>query len=199
MKEPNKGNKGNKESTPIERIESEAEELETAEEIEQTENQDEGPESDTESENESDDLDYKALYNQAQDRYKRAMAEFDNFRKRTTKEMAARYEDGLRAAAEKLLPIIDNFERAMSASENKEDTFYQGISLISRQFDGVLSDIGIEPIIDEPGAAFNHNLHHAVAHVEDETYGLSEIVEILQKGYKHRDRVLRPSMVKVAN
>jgi len=135
----------------------------------------------------------------AQDRHKRTLAEFDNFRKRTTKEMSQRYEDGLRAAAEKLLPIIDNFDRAMASNENKEDTFYQGIALISRQFEGVLQDIGIEPITDQPGTSFDHNLHHAVAHIEDEAYGQNEIVEILQKGYKHRDKVLRPSMVKVAN
>jgi len=136
---------------------------------------------------------------QAHDRHMRTMAEFDNFRKRTTKEMTARYDDGIRAAAEKLLPIIDNFERALAASENKEDNFYQGIALIARQFDSVLADIGIEPITDDPGTTFDPNLHHAVAHVEDEAYDQNVIVEILQKGYKHRDRVLRPSMVKVAN
>jgi len=143
--------------------------------------------------------DWEVKLVQAEDRYKRAMAEFDNFRKRTTKEMAARYEDGLRAAAEKLLPIIDNFERAMAASENKEDSFYQGIALIFRQFDNVLADIGVVPLTDEPGTPFDHNIHHAVAHIEDEAYDQNVIAEILQKGYKHRDRVLRPSMVKVAN
>ena len=143
--------------------------------------------------------DAEALLTQAQDQYKRTLAEFDNFRKRTTKEMAARYEDGRRAAAEKLLPIVDNFERALAVSENKEDNFYQGIALIARQLDGALADIGIEPISDAPGTVFDHNLHHAVAHIEDEAYGQNEIVEILQKGYKHHDKVLRPSMVKVAN
>jgi len=143
--------------------------------------------------------DYKMQLDQAQDRLKRNMAEFDNFRKRTTKEMAARYEAGLSAAAEKLLPIIDNFDRAMNASDNKEDNFYQGISMIARQFEGVLADIGIEPIVDEAGTPFDHNVHHAVAHIEDDAYGQNEIVEVLQKGYKHRDKVIRPSMVKVAN
>ena len=142
---------------------------------------------------------YEALYNQTLDRYQRNLAEFDNFRKRTTKEMAARYDDGLRAAAEKLLPIVDNFERAMGANENKEDNFYQGIALIARQFDNVLADMGVEPINEEIGAPFDHNLHHAVAHVEDDAYDQNVIIEVLQKGYMHRDRVLRPSMVKVAN
>jgi len=143
--------------------------------------------------------DTETLVNQANDRYKRTLAEFDNFRKRTAKEMAARYDDGQRAAAEKLLPIVDNFQRALSASENKEDNFYQGVAMIARQFEGVLTDIGIEPITDETGTNFDHNLHHAVAHVEDESLGQNVIVEVLQKGYKHRDKVLRPSMVKVAN
>ena len=143
--------------------------------------------------------DYANLYNQAQDRYTRTMAEFDNFRKRTSKEMAARYEDGVRAAAEKLLPIVDNFERAMSASENKDDNFYQGIALIARQFDNVLADIGVEPITDGVGSNFDHNIHHAVAHVEDDAHGQNTVAEVLQRGYLHRDKVLRPSMVKVAN
>ena len=142
---------------------------------------------------------YEALYNQAQDRYQRNLAEFDNFRKRTTKEMAARYEDGIRAAVEKLLPIVDNFERAMGASENKEDNFYQGIALIARQFDNVLSSLGVEPIGDGVGSVFDHNIHHAVAHIEDETQGQNVVTEVLQRGYMHRDKVLRPSMVKVAN
>lgn len=149
--------------------------------------------------NPEENADYEALYNQLQDRYKRTMAEFDNFRKRTTKEKAARYDDGLRAAADKLLPIKDNFERAMSASENKEDNFYQGIALIARQFENMLADIGIKPIADEIGTNFDHNIHHAVAHIEDDSYDQNVIVEVLQKGYMHRDKVLRPSMVKVAN
>jgi len=139
--------------------------------------------------------DFETLYNQAQDRYQRSMAEFDNFRKRTTKEMAARYEDGQRAAAEKLLPIIDNFERAMSTGENKEDSFYQGIALIARQFDNLLSDMGIEPIGDGVGSVFDHNIHYAVAHIEDDAHGKNVVAEVLQRGYMHRDKVLRPSMV----
>ena len=143
--------------------------------------------------------DYETLYNQAQDRYQRSMAEFDNFRKRTTKEMAARYEAGQRAVAEKLLPIVDNFERAMSTGESKEDNFYQGIALIARQFDNLLSEMGIEPIGEGVGSVFDHNIHYAVAHVEDEAHGQNVVTEVLQRGYMHRDKVLRPSMVKVAN
>jgi len=143
--------------------------------------------------------DYATLYAQAQDRYQRNLAEFDNFRKRTTKEMATRYEDGTRAAIEKLLPIVDNFERAMSASENKEDNFYQGIAMIARQLDTVLEGLGVMPIAEGVGSDFDHNIHHAVAHIEDESHGQNVVVEVLQRGYTHREKVLRPSMVKVAN
>jgi len=142
---------------------------------------------------------YEEMYNQAQDRYQRSLAEFDNFRKRTIKEMSARYEDGVRSVAEKLLPIIDNFERALAANESKEDNFYQGIALIARQFENTLAELGITPIEEEPGTPFDHNLHHAVAHTEDENFGQNVITEVLQKGYKHKDRIIRPSMVKVAN
>ena len=76
-----------------------------------------------------------AKFNEMQDRYQRCLAEFDNYRKRTAKEMAARYDDGVRAACEKLLPIVDNFERAMASHDNKEEPFYQGITLIARQFE----------------------------------------------------------------
>ena len=134
-----------------------------------------------------------------QDRYHRCLAEFDNYRKRTAKEMASRYNDGIRATCEKLLPIIDNFERAMASSDNKEDTFYQGIALIARQFDGVLTELGIEQISTQPGDPFDANLHHAVAHVEDENLGQNEVSDILQKGYIHKERVIRYAMVKVAN
>jgi len=182
---------------------NQAEELKTpAEEVEETEELDnvdsvETPEPEVVDAEPEPDL--KTQIDQAHDRHKRTLAEFDNFRKRTTKEMAARYEDGQRAVAEKLLPIIDNFQRAMSANENKEDNFYQGIALIARQFEGMLTDIGVESIIDEAGTPFDHNLHHAVAHIEDAAYGQNEIVDVLQKGYKHREKILRPSMVKVAN
>ncbi|MCL2362968.1 MAG: nucleotide exchange factor GrpE [Defluviitaleaceae bacterium] len=186
--------KGKNKETPANQIEELEIEIEEVEESEETESNDTPEVIEAE-----EDADYKSQLDQAQDRLKRNLAEFDNFRKRTAKEMAARYDAGQSAAAEKLLPIIDNFQRALSANEDKEDNFYQGIALIARQFEGVLTDMGIEPITDETGTPFDHNLHHAVAHIEDEAYGQNEIVEVLQKGYKHRDKVLRPSMVKVAN
>ncbi|MCL2576573.1 MAG: nucleotide exchange factor GrpE [Defluviitaleaceae bacterium] len=140
-----------------------------------------------------------AKYAEMLDKYQRCLADFDNFRKRTAKEMAERRSDGIRDACEKLLPIIDNFERALASAENKEDHFYKGIEMIARQFDNVLDELGVKSIETEPGGAFDINLHYAVAHTEDENFGENAIVEVMQKGYVHKERVIRPAMVKVAN
>lgn len=138
-------------------------------------------------------------YNEAMDKYRRCLAEFDNFRKRTTKEMAARYDGGTRATCEKLLPIVDNFERALAACANKDDSFYKGVEMIARQFDNVLDEMGVKPITIELGGAFDTKLHYAVAHTQDENFGENVVAEIMQKGYVHKERVIRPAMVKVAN
>ena len=151
-----------------------------------------------ESEEESKDS-FEKKYNEAQDRYRRILAEFDNYRKRTAKEMASRYNDGIRATCEKLLPIIDNFDRAIGSVENKDDKFFQGVELIARQFEGVLAGFGIETIPVEPGTPFDPNIHNAVAHVEDKDFGVNVVIEVLQNGYKHGEKVLRHVMVKVAN
>ena len=143
--------------------------------------------------------DFESMYNEMLDKYQRSLAEFDNFRKRTTKEMMARYEDGMKAAAAKFLPTLDNLDRALGTSDNKEDTFYQGIVLILRGFEAAFADMGIKPIELEPGAPFNANYHNAVAHTEDENFGENQVAEVLQKGYMFKDKVLRHAMVKVAN
>jgi len=134
------------------------------------------------------------------DKLQRTLADFDNFRKRTVKEKASMYDDGVRDTIEKLLPIIDNFERAVASAvqESKNDSFFKGVSLIQRQLNGYLDDIGIEPA-EEPGDKFDPVRHFAVAHVEDENLGAGEIVEVLQKGYIYKNKVIRASMVKVAN
>ena len=137
-------------------------------------------------------------YQELLDRYQRTLAEFDNFRKRTLKEKAGAYDNGVGDAAEKLLPILDNFERALASSENKEDTFYQGVLMIARQLEGYLTDLGVE-LVPGCGESFDPNLHYAVAHVEDSQYGTGEIIEEMQKGYMYKGKVIRPSMVKVAN
>ncbi|MDR1689056.1 MAG: nucleotide exchange factor GrpE [Clostridiales bacterium] len=132
------------------------------------------------------------------DKYLRALAEFDNFRKRTAKEKTSMYDDGVKDTVEKLLPIIDNFERAYLSQSNRDDVFYKGISMIFKQLQDFLDYVGVE-VIECVGEEFNPNFHNAVAHVDDENYGENEIVEELQKGYKYKEKIIRCSMVKVAN
>lgn len=133
------------------------------------------------------------------DRLQRTMAEFDNFRKRTTKEKTAMYENGSKEILEAILPILDNFERALSSEkEDKENAFVQGIEMIYKQFKSILEDLGVAEI-PAVGQEFNPDFHNAVTHVDDENYGENEVVEEFQKGYMFKDTVLRYSMVKVAN
>ena len=134
------------------------------------------------------------------DRWKRLMAEFDNFRKRTDAEKAGMYSEGERTVLEKILPVVDNFERALATvpEDKKEDSFVAGMEKIYRQFSELLKGFGVEPI-EAVGQKFDSNLHNAVMHVEDEEKGENEVVEEFQKGYMYKDKVLRYSMVKVAN
>ena len=135
-----------------------------------------------------------------QDRLKRQMAEFDNFRKRTEKEKAAMYEVGAKDIIEKILPVLDNFERGLAAvpEDEKGSSVAEGIEKIYKQFVKTLEDAGVETI-EAVGQQFDPNLHNAVMHVEDEKYGENEIAMELQKGYKYRGSVVRHSMVQVAN
>lgn len=134
------------------------------------------------------------------DKLKRQMAEFDNFRKRTEKEKSQMYDMGAKTIVEKILPVIDNFERGLAAvpEDNKEDAFVVGMDKIYRQMLTVLEEAGVKPI-EAVGAEFDPNFHNAVMHVEDETLGENVVAEELQKGYMYRDTVVRHSMVKVAN
>ena len=134
------------------------------------------------------------------DKVKRQMAEFDNFRKRTEKEKSQMYDMGAKTIVEKILPVIDNFERGLAAvpEDNKEDAFVVGMDKIYRQMLTVLEEAGVKPI-EAVGAEFDPNFHNAVMHVEDETLGENVVAEELQKGYIYRDTVVRHSMVKVAN
>ena len=134
------------------------------------------------------------------DNMKRQMAEFDNFRKRTEKEKSQMYDMGAKTIVEKILPVIDNFERGLAAvpEDNKEDAFVVGMDKIYRQMLTVLEEAGVKPI-EAVGAEFDPNFHNAVMHVEDETLGENVVAEELQKGYMYRDTVVRHSMVKVAN
>ena len=134
------------------------------------------------------------------DRYKRLLAEFDNYRKRTEKEKSAMYEVGVKDTLEKILPIVDNFERGLAtvSEENKEDAFVVGIDKTYRQLTTTLANMGVVAI-DTFEKEFDPNIHNAVMHVDDENYGENAIVEEFQKGYMYKESVLRHSMVKVAN
>ena len=135
-----------------------------------------------------------------EDRVKRQMAEFDNFRKRTEKEKSHMYEVGARDVIEKILPVVDNFERGLAAvpEEQKNDPVIDGMDKIYRQLMTVLADLGVEPI-EAVGKEFDPNFHNAVMHVEDEELGENVVAEEFQKGYLYKDTVIRHSMVKVAN
>ena len=134
------------------------------------------------------------------DRLTRQMAEFDNFRKRTEKEKSQMYEIGAKDIIEKILPVVDNFERGLASMSEEERTtpFAEGMEKIYKQFMTTLEGIGVKPI-EAVGQEFNPDFHNAVMHVEDEEFGENIIAEEFQKGYMYRDSVVRHSMVKVAN
>ena len=134
------------------------------------------------------------------DKLTRQMAEFDNFRKRTEKEKSQMYEIGAKDIIDKILPIVDNFERGLGAvtEEEKEDPFVQGMEKVYKQLMTTLDGIGVKPI-EAVGKEFNPDFHNAVMHVEDEELGENIIAEEFQKGYMYHDSVVRHSMVKVAN
>ena len=135
-----------------------------------------------------------------QDKYKRLLAEFENARAREAKEASRMYDVGAKAVLEKLLPVVDNFERAIQTipEEDKDRAFEQGVDKIYKQMMTILGDIGVEPMNAE-GTEFNPDLHNAGMHVEDESLGENVVAEEMQKGYMYKDSVLRYSMVKVAN
>lgn len=140
------------------------------------------------------------LIEELQDKNKRQMAEFVNFRNRTEKEMAARYEIGARDVVEKILPVVDNFERGFASLTEEElnQPFAAGMDKIFKQLLKTLEDMDVKAI-EAVGQEFDPNLHNAVMHVEDESAGEGVIIEEFQKGYTYRGNVVRHSMVKVAN
>ena len=136
-------------------------------------------------------------YNDINEKYMRTLAEYDNYRKRTIKEKETIYPEAKAIVIEKILPILDNFSRALESADNK-DAFYEGIVMLKKQLDDALASLGVEEI-KAVGEEFNPELHNAVMHIDDEEQGENVIVEEFQKGYKIGDRVIRHSMVKVAN
>ena len=134
------------------------------------------------------------------DKLRRSMAEFDNYRKRTDKEKSAMYEIGAKDVIEKILPIVDNFERGLNTipEDAKGTAFAEGMEKIYKQFVKTLDDLGVKPI-EAVVKPFDPNLHNAVMHVEDENLGENVVAAELQKGYTYKESIVRHSMVQVAN
>ena len=134
------------------------------------------------------------------DQVKRQMAEFDNFRKRTEKEKTQMYDMGARSIVEKILPVIDNFERGLAGvpEENKEDAFVVGMDKTYRQMLTELETVGVTPI-EALGKEFDPEYHNAVMQVEREEYDSGVVAQELQKGYMYKDSVVRHSMVAVVS
>ena len=136
---------------------------------------------------------------EANDKYMRVCAEYDNFRKRSVKEREGVYADAYIDALTQILPILDNLERAAQYSgEDAEHPLAKGLELTLKSFKEVMEKMGVSEI-EALGKQFDPNVHNAVMHIDDENYGENEIIEVFMKGYIRGDKVLRYSMVKVAN
>ena len=168
-------------------LESEEETQETSEEAEEV------PKEEEQSEEEK----LKSELSEQKDKYLRVMAEYDNFRKRTAKERLELISTAKADAVTQILPVIDNFERALSA-QTQDETYKAGIEMIFKQFGEVLKNLGIEEI-NPLGETFDPNVANAVNQIEDDNLGENEVAQVFQKGYRIGDKVLRYAMVVVAN
>lgn len=141
---------------------------------------------------------YETKIAELEDRVKRQMAEFENYRKRTEKEKAAMFEMGAKSVVEKILPVVDNFERGLAAvpEADKEGAFASGMNLIYKQMMTELEGLGVKPI-EAVGKEFDPNLHNAVMQVESDEYEEGIVAQELLKGYMYRESVVRHSMVAV--
>ncbi|MCF0135848.1 MAG: nucleotide exchange factor GrpE [Lachnospiraceae bacterium] len=137
-------------------------------------------------------------YEQIKDQHLRLMAEFDNYRKRTTKEKEQSFERGQRCVVEAMLPVIDNLERAIAAGGREEDPFAKGVQMTYDQMIKALNQMGVEQL-EDVGKTFDPNFHEAMMRVDDENFKEDEIVAVLRKGYTMNGALLRASLVKVAN
>ena len=188
----------------IETAEAEVEETEAAEEAAETAEEAEAEESDEKEKkkgffgrDKKDKKDEKIA--ELNDRLIRQIAEFDNFRKRTEKEKSQMYMVGASEVIEKLLPVVDNFERGLAAmtEEEKSTAFAQGIEMVYKQMMTVLSDMGVTPI-ESVGVEFNPDFHNAVMQAPSEEYESGVVIQELQRGYMYKEKVIRYSMVMVA-
>lgn len=146
--------------------------------------------------NELDEL--TAKLNEANDKFLRTLAEYENFRKRSQKEKEQAFGDSKAQVLTELLPVLDNFERAAGNNEASLEDYKKGIEMIFNQFSDIFKKLGGEAF-GESGDDFDPNFHNAVMHIEDENEGENKVVDVFSKGYKLGDRILRPAMVKVAN
>ncbi len=141
---------------------------------------------------------YKEKIEELEDRVKRQMAEFENFRKRTEREKTQMFETGARSVIEKILPVVDNFERGLQAAApgGGSDAFMEGMNMVYKQLMTELEGIGVKPI-EAVGTEFNPDFHNAVMQVESEAFASGIVAQELQKGYLYHDTVVRHSMVGV--
>lgn len=140
----------------------------------------------------------QAEYDALNDRYMRILAEYDNFRKRSQKDVESKVSYAKADVISKILPVIDNFERAAFNSNVDFDGYKKGIEMTVNQFIEILKSMGVEDF-GAQGETFDPNFHNGVMHIEDETFGENEIVDVFMKGYKMGDKIIRPATVKVAN
>lgn len=156
-------------------------------------------------ETQADDVNYEELLNKKDeelnakhDQYQRLLAEYDNFKRRTQKEKEAIYTDSVKDTVAKLLPVVDNLVRAVDAFADKQSDECKGVAMVLKQTEEIFNSIGVTEI-KAVGEQFNPELHNAVMHIEDEKVDDNTVVEEFQKGYMYKDKVIRYSMVKVAN
>lgn len=140
----------------------------------------------------------ETMLKEANDKFLRTLAEYDNYRKRSIKEKEAAFGDTKASVLSEFLPVIDNFERAISNKDASLEDYQKGIDMIFNQFTDILGKLGVESY-GEVGDEFDPNLHNAVMHIDDENEKENTIVDVFSKGYRLGDRILRPAMVKVAN
>ena len=170
-------------------------ETENIEETEESQLQEEEAAAESTAEENTDE--WKLKYDEIYDKYLRTLAEYDNFKKRTAKEKDELYSFAVADTLEKLLPVLDNLERAAEAAEEKSP-LADGVKMVLKQFGETLEKMNVSAI-SAVGGEFDPNIHNAVMHVEDDAVGANIVVEEFQKGYKYKERVIRHSMVKVAN
>lgn len=138
------------------------------------------------------------LLKEANDKFLRTLAEYDNFRKRSQREKEAAFGDSKASVLAEFLPVMDNFERAVSNKDASPEDYQKGVDMIFGQFNDIFAKLGVEAF-GEKGDEFDPNIHNAVMHIEDENEKENTVVDVFSKGYRLGDRILRPAMVKVAN